>query len=714
MRSLPDAFVVLLLIGTGLALLDGGPAEHIFRQHFWPEFWEVLPRTLLATLKVWSFWLLAGGLLAALLLRLEPRLGRLDAAVGGAFGIWMLAYFVANLLGPVGLFRGWTVWLGLAAVAAALWRLGPPAVARRAPAPGTRLALLAFLLILPTMLLLQLGAPVPPFMDVLATPSSAQRIVTFGRYLPFDNDPYGYWDAASQCPGTELLYALVALATFTDPAVLAQSASMVPMVGLLVLGTYRLGKSIGGDVAGGMAALFLFATVLPRVVAYMHGRSVTFALVGAGLGLLLDRRRVPARQALAALLLGTAVASHAIIGFFGMFVAAGSVVFWLLAGQAGAFAAGVGLLAAASLFALPEIAIGLRAALPYPALPLAQIAAIGLAVASARALAQRPDRDFWLGRWLRWGLALAGVALLVRHAPPFEVLVVQWERLPTLYFGACAGLLAMLWLDRTRGRVQLAPVVVALLFGIGLDYVSRQWWTYFSDGKVQTAVEDFYHKIDYWLPYVLIFPTACLAAWSAERVSLRLATYAVLAILLIPWKDSHEHPDPNYHQHAIVEAWGYQLELAKCGYWGATGHRRWAQSPAELALADVLRAEVAAGRITLDTHVVQLGPYILLYQDNVVFALYTGINSDGYVAGYLFDRSIAGGRLRPAEQFLARLAERPPYVVVHEHTKNATRLFDRMAPLPSDAFREYDEIYAADGVRLYRSKSLAPAPAAAS
>ncbi len=714
MRSLVDALVVLVLVGTSLALLDGAPAEHIFRQHFWPEFWEVLPRTLFAAVKVWTFWLLASGLLAALLLRLEPRLGRVDAVVGGAFGLWACAYLFANLLGPIGLFRGWTVWLGLAAVAFGLRRLGPPAVARRAPAPGMRLTLLAFLLILPTTLLLQLGAPVPPFMDVLATPSSAQRIVTFGRYLPFDNDPYGYWDAASQCPGNELLYALLALATFTDPAVLAQTASMVPIMGLLILGTYRLGKSIGGDAVGGMAALFLFATVLPRVIAYLHGRSVTFALVAAGLGLLLDRRRVPARQALAAVLLGTAVASHAIIGFFGMVVAAGSVVFWLLAGQPGAFVAGIGTLAAASLFALPEIAIGLRLPVPYPLLPVAQIAGIGLAVVSARALARYPDRDHWIGRWLRRALAAAGVALLVRHAPPFEVLVVQWARLPTLYFGACAGLLAMLWMDRTRGRVQLAPIAVALLFGIGLDYVSRQWWTYFSDGKVQTAVEDFYHKIDYWLPYVLIFPTACLAAWVAERLSLRLAAYAVLAVLLIPWKDRHEHPDPNYHQHAIVEAWGYQLEMAKCGYWGATGHRRWAQSPAELALADVLRAEVAAGRITLDTHVVQLGPYILLYQDNVVFALYTGITSDGYVAGYLFDRSIAGGRLRPAERFLARLAERPPYVVVHESTKNGTRLFDAMPPLPGDAFAAYDEIYAADGVRLYRAKSLAPGSATTS
>ena len=33
--------------------------------------------------------------------------------------------------------------------------------------------------------------------------------------------------------------------------------------------------------------------------------------------------------------------------------------------------------------------------------------------------------------------------------------------------------------------------------------------------------------------------------------------------------------------------------------------------------------------------------------DNVLFSVYTGINDDGYVARYEFDRSIAGGRLHP-------------------------------------------------------------------
>jgi hypothetical protein len=262
----------------------------------------------------------------------------------------------------------------------------------------------------------------------------------------------------------------------------------------------------------------------------------------------------------------------------------------------------------------------------------------------------------------------------------------------------------MLWLDLSgRARVQLAPVVAALLIGVGADYVSRQWWTSFADGKVQTAVEDFYHKVNYWNPYVLLFPTACLLAWLARLAPRRLVVFALLALLFFQRIDPRER-DPNYNEHSIVEGWAYQLELAKWGYWGSTGHRRWAQSAAELELADVLMREIEAGRITADTHVVHICPYVILFQDNVLFSLYTGINDDPYLDGYKFDRSIAGGRMRPVEQVHERLAQRPPYVVIHQDPV-------QLAP---DVLRDYEEILSRDNVRLLRHRSLQPAEPAAS
>ncbi len=704
-----DAGVLLAIAVASFAALQSPIREYVFQQSFAAEYREVLPRTLWAALTVWTFWGAAAAVLTTLALRIAPALGLLDGVITGLIGVWVFAYVGANVLGPIGLFRSWTVWALLAAGLVWLRRVGLPPLARR-PTAGQGLALLAFALVFPGMLLLQLGSPLPPYMDILATPASAQRILTFGWYLPFDNDPYGYWDAASQCPGTELLYALLGLGSGVRLATLAETAAMLPMTALFILGTYRLGRTIGGDIMGGMSALLLFATIFFRVMPYMHGREVTFVLVAVGLAFVLDERRTPARLLVGALALGTGVAAHAIIGGFGMATAALSMLLWLVAGDLVGLLLGALLLLGASLVAAPTIAVGLRAPLPYPLLPLAQLVGVGVCVLAARGLGGRPVRDFILARVLRWGLGLLAIYLLWTHPAKLGVLGDQWNRFPLLSVGAIAGFAAMIWYDLRRpSRVQLGPVVVAFLFGVGLDYVSREWWTTFTVPTVQTAVEDFYHKVDYWNPYVLVLPTACAFTLLYRTVSRRLAVYALVALLFYPWKDGSAHPDPNYHQHSIAESYAYSLQISKNGYWGATGHRRWGQSAAELEVADILREEIAAGRITLATHIVHVTPHVILYQDNVLFSVYTGVNDDGYVARYEFDRSIAGGRLHPITALPEALARKPPYIVIHESTANAEKLYESMERFPPETFQDYDELLNRDGVRLLRLKSLAPA-----
>lgn len=708
-RLFADAGVLLAIVVAAFAALPFPTHDYVFIQGFSPEYFEVLPQTAWTALKVWLFWGCAATVLGRILLRIEPALAVLDATICGIIGVWIFSYVWANLLGPVGLFNAATIWLPVVLGAVWLWRADRVTVAPLPPSPGLGLALLTFAILVPGLLTLQLGTTVPPYMDILATPASAQRILTFGRYLPFDNDPYGYWDAASQCPGTELLYALLGLGTGTSLAILAESAALVPMAALFILATYRLGKTIGGDVVGGMSALLIFATIFFRVLPYMHGREVTFALVGVGLAFLLDEQRNRVRLGVGALALGTAIAAHAIIGAFGMATASFAILFWFLAGDfLGAFG-GVALLLGAALVAVPTIAIGLRVPLPYPTLPASQLLGVAVIALTARAMHGRPTRDAWPARVLGWALALVAIYAMVTHPPQLAVLNDHWQRFPLLSVGAIGGIAVMLGLDVwRRSRVQLAPVVCGLLFGVGLDFVSRQWWTSFTEPKVQTAVEDFYHKVDYWMPFVLVFATAHLFAWVYRTISPRLAVFALLALLFYPWKDASQHPDPNYHQHSIAEGYGYELQIAKGGYWGATGHRRWAQSTAELELAELLRSEIAAGRITLATHIVHVSPDTILYQDNVLFSVYTGINADGYLAKYEFDRSIAGGRLRPIEKLDAALAARPPYIVLHEATANAKKLYDLMPPIPPEALQGYDEIFNRAGVRLLRDRALAP------
>ena len=701
-----DVAIVLVIAWVAFASLKAPQLEYLGRP--FNNYLAVLPVTAWAALKVWAFWGATATVTAGLLLRRAPRLGVLDATLAGGVAPFVFAWLGGHLLGPIGLYRPWTIWLLLAIAAWSLWRR-PPVVPRVALTPGLTLALATFVLIGPVMLIEQLGSPVPTFMDVLATPAGAQRIMTFGVYYPFDNDPYGYFGPSSQLPGLELFYALLGLGSHTTLALLADTAAIVPMAAMLILATFRLGRLIGGDVAGGMATLFLLATVLFRTLPYMHGRTVSFVLLGTGLAFVLDERRNATRLCLGGIILGTTIGTHAVMGALGMLVVASTVLLWLLGGEFVATVAGVVLLAGASLVAAPEVAIGLRMPLPYPVLPVLQALGIVLVWRAACVLERRVARD--RARWLCWALALFVIYALLWH-PPWVMINNHHIRFPLAVYAGGVGVALMLAADaaaalRRRGgdaewRVRLGPVVVAMVIGMGIEHASRRWAGISSHPEVRVAITDWFWKVDYWYPWILAFPAGCLAAWVYRRVSPRLAVFAVLALLFIPWRD-HIDPgaapdslaDPNYTQHTVVEAWVYALLTAKGGYWGSTGDTRWAQTPAELAMIDVLRAEIAAGRITAATRVVQIEPeYVLLYKDYLMYSVYTGIHGDPYVdvGGLEYDRS---SRLQPIEKVYVRLAERPSYVAI------------RGAPaLPPGALDGYVTLFDRDGVRLLRAASL--------
>ena len=691
---LRDGAVVALIAVVGIALLI--PDQRAFiRPWPWTGLPEILPDTVGTAIKVWAFWGAGAAIIAALLRRFEPALDTLDAALAGCVGVWIFAWVGGNLLGPIGLLRTATLWLLLAA--GAVWRgRNRPRFARPPISTGVKLALLTTVLMVPGLVIVQLGSPVPPFMDILATPAAAQRIATFGRYLPFDNDPYGYWNPSSQLPGLELFYALLAIGT-RSLAVLADTAAITPMACLLIAATYRLGKSIAGDLVGGFATLFISATILFHTLPYMHGRFVTFVPVAIGLAFVLAERRTPTHLVVAALALGTAVATHAIMGALGMLVAA----FALLAGGPVSVLAGVAVMLGASLVGLPTVHVGLGIRVPYPVLPLEQLAGVALIVFAARYARPRAARDVPGLRWIRWAFVLLAAYGLLWHPPGFMPGNHQ-ARFPLLVYAGGLGLLAMLWMDARGERPRLGAVAFALLSAMAIAYASDRWRVHFADPGVQVAIYDWFYKVDYWLPYALIFPSAALAALVARLTSVRVATAIVLVLLFVPWRHALDPTssllaDPNYHQHTIAESWSYMMETGIRGHWGNTRDRRWAQSPAELALSRALLREVAAGRITPATHIVHLSAFVSLYQDVALFSVYTGINDDPYLTDHVFNSSDAGSRLRPIEEVPARLAERPPYVLIHNRPS---------IELPKDAFRGYEEIFNEDGLRLLRADDV--------
>jgi hypothetical protein len=177
---------------------------------------------------------------------------------------------------------------------------------------GQKLTLLAITFLAVGMIPLQLASPVAPFMDVLAIPAAAQRIVTFHRYMPLDNNPYGLWSPWANAAGLELFLAMLACgAGLHGPGagVLAQSQAMFPITALMVAGTWKLGKVLYGDLAGGIAALLLWWTCLIRRSQGVRGSTAVFGLIALGLAFWLEHRLW-----LGGLLLVTAVAVYSMMG----------------------------------------------------------------------------------------------------------------------------------------------------------------------------------------------------------------------------------------------------------------------------------------------------------------------------------------------------------------------------------------------------------------
>jgi hypothetical protein len=656
----------------------------------------VLPETAWAAVRVWTFWALSSFAISGLLRRYDPSIDAGDALIAGAAGLWVLAYVLGNIFGPLRLMRSWFVWLLLAAAIAPQWR-DLKRYKFNPPSGGQKLALLAWALLSVSMLFLQLGSPVPPFMDVLNHPAAVQRILTFHRYMPFDNDPYGAFGAHVQAPAVELFYAVLALGAGSKMGALAETAAMLPMAGLMIFSAYCMGRTLFGDTAGGMASLFLFFTCLFRREQGMRATAVVFVLVGIGLAFFLDPRRNRTLFAYGAIALGTAVAAHAIGGGLAMVVAASAVLFWLLSGDFSRSFAAVICLAGASMLAVPELLIATEHSVGYPILPVIQVAGIAVILAGATLLRPQGPQPSVVIPILNAAL-VAGLfaVLLYRHWYTGSIFDQVMQYLPILCVLAAIGMIAAVILGfvEKRSAFYTGVLAVALLIGVAGEIANNQLSPMITAPVERHMLSDFISKlVDYWIPFILIFPAGLVFALIYDRISRQLALFAVVTILMYPWTRVENPQDYDSDEHAISELWAFNLNRAKDGYWIGTPDGRWTIGPDGFALVQVLDKELRAGRITPATHILHLtddtSPWGLMQ-----VAIYTGIDDDPYDLNYHPDNLFqAGSRVRGPDDLPAALARRPPYIL-------------EQCPAPDlmgDPPDGYEKIFDGGGkLRLYR------------
>jgi hypothetical protein len=666
----------------------------------------VLPATAWAAIKVWIFWAWSAAVLAGLALKLDPELVLSDALLAGAGGLWVLAYLLGNLVGPIGLYNAPTVWGLLALGSVYLWR-SPPTIRLGPWTSGQKLAALATALLAISYLPLQLGSPVPPFMDVLSYPSSAQRILTFHVYLPFNNDPYGCWGPYAQTPALELFYALLALGSHASFATLAETGAMVPMSALLFFGCYRLGKSLFSDTAGGCAALFIFSTCILRRAQGMRGTAVDFALLGLGLAFFLDPGRRRLLMALGAAMLGTAVSAHAIDGGFAMLVASSALLFWAVERDFRRVAAGLLSLAGATFIALPEFAIGTVTTLRYPIIPLCMIAGVVLIVVGVNLL--RDDTTTGNRAPLRWlnvaMIAAFVLAVIYRHAvEPYSLYAQIAGNLPMLTLFCFIGLVGAagtIYGEGASAMPYAAIVVIALSLGIVGEYMDAILRPISHSASTGMMVSDLKIKLwDYWVPYFLTLPAGFLFSVAYDRWSKPATFFALLTILIYPWNQIKDPVDYDSVEHSITEQWAFNLQTAADGYWAGHSDRRWTFGNEEMPLINRLEQEIRDGYITTSTHVLHICSDISSWS-LVQFPVLTGINDDPLEYNHDPNNLWEGGsRVRGLPDLPSRLAERPPYILEQVPPR---------APL-GDPPAGYDSILTSGYIQLYRRHDLTPTP----
>jgi hypothetical protein len=665
----------------------------------WRAIWPLVPLTAWTAAKVWIFWALSAAVIGGWLLRFDSTLEVGDAILAGAAGLWIVAYVAGNVLGPLGLWRTISIWITLVAAAFFLMR-NPPRVRFSALSLGQKYALLAWALLAVSMLPLQLGSPVPPFMDVLNHPAAAQRIVTFHHYMPFDNDAYGAYGAHVQAPALELFYATLAFGSATHLATLAETAAMLPMAALIIFATYRLGRTLFGDTAGGIAALLLFFTNVFRREQGMRATAVVFALAFIGLAFVLDEKRNRALFAIGAITLGTAVASHAIGGALAMMVAAAAGTLWLVSGDFAGFVAMLLSVVGAAFIAIPEVLIAEQRIVPYPILPLLIFVGIALIVVGASRLQARTLDNSVLCR-LGVGL-VASVFVLVWYRYEINNSMLDPIRplMPLLVALAAAGMIAAAIEARRERLPNLGALAMAFLIAIAAEFANKWLEPVVTTPVGRHMLSDFMSKLgDYWVPYFFVFPASYMLALVYDRIPRPLAFFALMTMLIYPWHRSANPQDYDSDKHAITEQWGFNLSRAEYGYWIGTGDGRWTMNPDGMALVAVLEREVQAGKITPATHIMHLTDTTTAWGLAQV-AVFTGIDDDPldyhYDPGNIFQ---AGSRVRGLGDLPNALAQRPPYIL-------------EQAPPPrglADPPNGYVEIFNRGGYRLYRRADIGEA-----
>lgn len=440
-------------------------------------------------------------------------------------------------------------------------RMARPMIARRRPIawrPSLLWVLIGVAWAGP--LLLQLTSPVVPFFDVLPNHvAPVAHLATFGRFDPLTTSPSPAYGPSRLSLGYVSL--LGTITTLTGlPAALPVSSFIAIEVLLVALGLRHVATTVGGGRASTWVLLAFSITQPFARLADDRSRGVVLPLVCLTLATLVRASR------------RSRIASEA---------DRGSRETTLLAVGIGA---SILMRAMLHLLARPDVLRTMTALAP----PAVAATALGLLLAMA-AQAHPVMAPLFAALGSIGALTLAGAMGLL----------LTGRRTTRLVLGAALG----------------SGVIAALAAGlVAPDDPSL---------LLRSIRFEVPKEVQSWLPFVLSIAAAiaidvglrrCRAACRrlTSSASVRLSELGVVAMVgslvvvaVVPW---HDDPIDTYHvgEHRVSESLAIALRWAEHGYWEGYPDARQLVGAQQVGLLDVLRREVAAGRIDAATEVLHV------------------------------------------------------------------------------------------------------------
>jgi len=574
---------------------------------------------------------LGTGLVLARSVRRRPFDSAAEAAIAAFVAAVLKDAFVLGLLGGVGLFRAPVLVAIDVAILAAAWR-GPVAAAVR---PVTAFgewrrgaiglgslplaALVAVVWLGPV--LLQLASPAVPFIDVLPNyVGPAEHLRTFGWLSPLTTTVSPIHGPSRSVLGYEGL--LGSLATISGlPAVLAISAFILPSTLLVAAAVQRAATALAGPGrrVGPWALLAFAVTESFARLGDVRGTVIVLPLVAFAFALAADGLRGaaddwrPGRGLAIGAGLGAAVLLHPVIGAFA--IASLAILALVRPEQTAADALVAGL--TAGLIALPQLGVMVGAAEPPLVLALDLVVAMTVSVTAASLVARRPGAGRGIVTLARWA-RLAVVAAIVVGAAVAATGAIEPDRLPdalgygwNLLVAACGVLLLGLvlgWLvgsPAARSPLLAAAALVGVVAAVGTQLLPS------GMGFLGDALRfEIPKTVHYWLPVVVALAAgpALAAAWTTDRGPWLARVAAVAGIVVIAAFPLRTEPIDAFHlgEHRYAESLAIDLRWAGSGFWAGFPDSREIIDPPRREIADVVRAEIDAGRIRHDTPVLHV------------------------------------------------------------------------------------------------------------